>query len=298
MSNSGIFLCHATEDKVRVRDLYQKLRLLRFDPWLDEKHILPGKEWDNEIKQALHDSACVIVCLSRNSISKRGYVQKEITLALDIVDELPEGEVFIIPTRLENCEVPKRLSKWQWVDLFDPTGFQKLVSTLAYIKKSTRKQSGIFDMSPPVPVIQLSAQAEEYLQKLFIHFVWKRLLGGLELSAFASICRECGIDDPISKLKLWSDDFEENAADKLGTRVEQMAFLEIDFTQSIDYLPFEDSFFILFKSANDRNDRTTLGSSERISIERIGIALVAIVGWNHAQALHASWSELLILLRQ
>jgi hypothetical protein len=38
----------------------------------------------------------VIVYLSNNSVSKEGYIQKEIRKVLDISDEKPEGTIFII----------------------------------------------------------------------------------------------------------------------------------------------------------------------------------------------------------
>jgi hypothetical protein len=38
-----IFLCHASEDKVQVRDVYQRLAALQgFEPWLDEEDLFPG----------------------------------------------------------------------------------------------------------------------------------------------------------------------------------------------------------------------------------------------------------------
>jgi formylglycine-generating enzyme required for sulfatase activity len=46
-----IFLCHASEDKPQVREVYQRLKALGFSPWLDEEEILPGQDWDYEIEQ-------------------------------------------------------------------------------------------------------------------------------------------------------------------------------------------------------------------------------------------------------
>ena len=66
-----------------------------------------------------------IVCLSNASTTKAGYVQKEIKVALDLADEQPDGTIFIIPLRLEDCTVPDRLKKRKWVDLFNPKGYQK-----------------------------------------------------------------------------------------------------------------------------------------------------------------------------
>ncbi|WP_239405964.1 toll/interleukin-1 receptor domain-containing protein [Frankia sp. Cj3] len=125
-----IFLCHASQDKTQVRDLYQRMRSDRFELWLDSEELLPGQDWDFEIRKAVRTSRAVLVCLSSTSTGKRGYVQKEIKYALDVADEQPEGSIFLIPVRLERCEVPDRLRKWHWVDLFDEDGYAKLIRAL------------------------------------------------------------------------------------------------------------------------------------------------------------------------
>src|SRR5207249_1228700 len=84
------FLCHSSNDKSEVRRLRQRLADDGFNPWIDEKDILPGEDWDREIRKAVKYSHVVIVCLSRNSTTKEGYVQKEIKHALDIADEKPD----------------------------------------------------------------------------------------------------------------------------------------------------------------------------------------------------------------
>jgi hypothetical protein len=133
-----VFLCHALGDKPAVRDLYRRLRADGFAPWLDEEDILPGQDWDFEIKNAVCSADVVIVCLSCQSVGKAGYVQKEIRFALDVADRQPEGTIYIIPLRLEACEVPDRLSQWQWVDFFDTGGYEKLLRSL---RKRAKKLS-------------------------------------------------------------------------------------------------------------------------------------------------------------
>jgi len=125
-----IFLCHSSDDKPAVRRLYRKLVEDGFRPWLDEEDLLPGQHWEREIPIAVKNSDVVIACLSRQSATKTGYVQKEIKFALDVADEQPEGTIFLIPLRLEQCEVPQRLSRLHWVDLFEATGYDKLVRAL------------------------------------------------------------------------------------------------------------------------------------------------------------------------
>src|SRR5207247_2814747 len=91
-----VFLCHSSSDKAAVRDLYHRLLADGIAPWLDEEDLLPGQEWGKTIPKAVRPSDVVIVCLSRGSITKVGYVQKEIRLALDAAQEQQEDTIFII----------------------------------------------------------------------------------------------------------------------------------------------------------------------------------------------------------
>jgi len=125
-----VFLCHASDDKAEVRNLYQRLSADQIQPWLDEENLLAGQDWNTEIRTAVKDSDVVVVCLSKVTINKSGYVQKEIKHALDIADEKPEGIVFIIPLKLEECEIPDRLSQWQWVNYFEERGYERLIKAL------------------------------------------------------------------------------------------------------------------------------------------------------------------------
>jgi hypothetical protein len=122
-----VFLCHSSNDKRPVRTLYQRLCADKIAAWLDEEELIAGQDWDREIKIAVRACDIVIVCLSNGSITKEGYVQKEIKYALDVADEQPEGSIFLIPVRLEECVVPERLKKWHWVDLFTEQGYDKLL---------------------------------------------------------------------------------------------------------------------------------------------------------------------------
>jgi hypothetical protein len=133
-----VFLCHASEDKSPVRELSRFLAGLGHDPWLDEEKLVGGQDWDQQIRQALRQSDVVLVCLSDKS-SKRGYVQKELKRALDIADEFPDGEIYLIPVRLTDCPVPERLARLHYVDLHRPGGSERLRAALD-IRSGTTNQ--------------------------------------------------------------------------------------------------------------------------------------------------------------
>lgn len=121
-----VFLCHASQDKPIVREMYQRLLAESWiDPWLDEEKLLPGQDWDLEIEKAVEVSDAIIVFLSDNSVTKEGYIQRELRMALRVAEEKPEGAIFIIPVRLNECIVPRRLRDWQFVDYYPPSKVEK-----------------------------------------------------------------------------------------------------------------------------------------------------------------------------
>jgi hypothetical protein len=48
-----VFLCHSSGDKEAVRNLYGRLKQDGFRPWLDEEDLLPGHDWNDEIRRAV-----------------------------------------------------------------------------------------------------------------------------------------------------------------------------------------------------------------------------------------------------
>jgi TIR domain-containing protein len=128
---SRLFLCHSSGDKPVVRELYRRLKSDGVDPWFDEEDLFPGQDWEEEITAAVRSCHAIAVCLSQRAITREGYMQKEIRFALDVAEEKPEGTIFIIPVRLElEVEVPNRLRKWQWANLFQDDGYQRLIFIL------------------------------------------------------------------------------------------------------------------------------------------------------------------------
>jgi Pyruvate/2-oxoacid:ferredoxin oxidoreductase gamma subunit len=126
-----VFLCHSKRDKPAVRKLYERLRDEEgIKPWLDEHDLLAGQDWKLEITKEVRNSHCVLVCLSKKAMDAEGFVHKEIKFALDANDHKPEGTIYLIPVKFEACEVPERISQFQWVDLFEPSGYANLMRSL------------------------------------------------------------------------------------------------------------------------------------------------------------------------
>lgn len=124
-----IFLCHAHADRDAVKALYTRLTNDGVDAWLDKEKLLPGQDWELEIRKAVREADVVVVCLSK-LFNQAGFRQKEVCLALDTAMKQPEGEIFIIPARLEECDTLESLRRWHEVDLFDEDGYEMLMRAL------------------------------------------------------------------------------------------------------------------------------------------------------------------------
>lgn len=140
-----IFLSYAKEDTHLVQELYRELRYANLYPWMDKPPkpwtldgVGPGEDWDAVIRQRLREADVVLAFLSRTSVAKRGYVQREYRLALEIAAEQPAGLIFIIPVLLEECDPPDLrvgsvgLLQFQWFKLYEG-GIAQLITYLTEI---------------------------------------------------------------------------------------------------------------------------------------------------------------------
>ena len=48
-SELRIFLCHSSDDKPAIRNLYNRKKADGFQPWFDEENLIPGQDWNLEI---------------------------------------------------------------------------------------------------------------------------------------------------------------------------------------------------------------------------------------------------------
>jgi TIR domain-containing protein len=157
-----VFLCHSSNDKPVVRDLYERLNAEGWiDPWLDVEKLNPGDSWAYEIEKAVEETDIILVCLSKQSVNKEGYVQRELRVGLDFADYKPEGTLFMIPVRLEECEPPKRLRSWQYADFFPEENrdqsYQKLLNGL---KKRANGLQLSTERPRPVPMREALRDAD------------------------------------------------------------------------------------------------------------------------------------------
>lgn len=112
-----VFLCCTSQDKPFVHDIYDRLEGEEWiDPWLDDEKLLPGMNWKDEVEKAVGDSDCIIICLSKAAIVENKSVARELRFVLNHALENSRRSTFIIPLRLDDCQLPRHIQSWQYHD--------------------------------------------------------------------------------------------------------------------------------------------------------------------------------------
>jgi len=132
-SKPRVFIAYVEEDLGLAKKLYSAFEQNGFRPWLDKKMLMPGQNWPRAIETAIHTSDFFVACFSQRATVKRGTFHSELRYALTCAEKIPLDEIFFIPTRLDDCVVPARVSqRIQYVDLFPDwaTGVARVVSVM------------------------------------------------------------------------------------------------------------------------------------------------------------------------
>ena len=137
---ADVFVAYAAEDLAAARRLCEALRAAGCSPWLDKEKLLAGQNWPRAIERAIEVCDVFVACFSPRSVAKRGMFQHELRHALECARRRPLDDLFLMPVRLEECPVPRRLADHvHYVDLFPD--WEKGVRRLARsIHKAARQR--------------------------------------------------------------------------------------------------------------------------------------------------------------
>jgi formylglycine-generating enzyme required for sulfatase activity len=102
------FLSYSRINKDFALKLAKELKSAGFLVWLDQLDIPTGARWDNELEKALEECEIFMLILTPAAIASEN-VKDEIGYAID-------NSKRILPILLENCNVPLRLRRFQYVD--------------------------------------------------------------------------------------------------------------------------------------------------------------------------------------
>ena len=119
MGRPRVFISFARGDQEAAQRLARDLKSAGIEVWIDIERIRPGQRWRPAITEAIERCEYFIAILSSRSVTHRGYVQAELREALDVLRQVPESQIFLIPVRLDDVDIVNRdLRELSWVDLF------------------------------------------------------------------------------------------------------------------------------------------------------------------------------------
>lgn len=128
------FISYSRVNKEFASKLAKGLRTAGYHIWFDLMDIPTGSRWDDEVENALRECSIFLIILTPAAIASEN-VKDEIGYAIDHGKRL-------LPILLENCDVPLRLRRFQYVDFTTKTfddGFESAKGLLSDIINESQK---------------------------------------------------------------------------------------------------------------------------------------------------------------
>jgi hypothetical protein len=145
------FISYVREDSRQVDRLQEALEAAGVRVWRDTADLWPGEDWRMKIRRAITDDALVfIACFSQKSVSRhKSYQNEELTLAFEQMRRRPPNDPWLIPVRLDECEIPDReigagrmLASIQRADLFGDHADLEMRRLVAVIQRKLARRPG------------------------------------------------------------------------------------------------------------------------------------------------------------
>ena len=152
---SQIFLSYVHADSTEALNLFDDISAAGYPVWLDQKALLVGQKWKDEIARAIQAASAFIALISKNSVDHQGYVQKELKQGLEVLAETPSNQIYLLPVRLNDARPHDiQLQDLHWLDLFPDRSSRvpallDALATIPDLRAATRKVGA--STSPPVP---------------------------------------------------------------------------------------------------------------------------------------------------
>lgn len=105
-----VFISYSREDANSIAPIVKLVRAMKKNlVFQDIQSIEPGKRWEPQLLNALNQAQIVIVFWCQHA-EKSDYVRKEYKIAI-------KDNKDVLPLLLDDTDLPKALSAYQWIDL-------------------------------------------------------------------------------------------------------------------------------------------------------------------------------------
>ena len=147
-----VFISYCHENMSIVDQLYRELTSHGINVWLDRDELVPGIQWKQAIRQAIHQGDFFIACFSKEySARDQTYMSEELSLAIERLREKPADKVWFIPVKLNECEIPDidigsdaTLRDLQYINLYQDSdaAIQRLLEVISSEPSQTMDGAG------------------------------------------------------------------------------------------------------------------------------------------------------------
>jgi parallel beta-helix repeat protein len=199
------FFSYARNDAAIALRLAADLKKVSANVWLDQLDILPGRQWDREVEHALTDCEEMLLILTPAAVASVN-VMDEVSFAL-------EQQKRVIPLLFQDCQIPFRLRRVQYVDFRSDyaDGLQRLLRALTAgneLPPDLARSGAVFRVRPAGPeyrtimaAVRLAAdgdsvEIEAGIYREHVHIDKRLDIGGV--GDRDNIVLECSDDDTVS----------------------------------------------------------------------------------------------------
>ena len=171
----NVFISYPSERLAEAKVVWQFLKELGTNPWLDKENLIAGMAWQRTIDQALADADLFVHLGSEATISKHGVMQKELNLALECAKSKPLDQIYIVIIRLEDVRLPEDLKRFQYLDFNDEKWRERLALSLRAKYNQLKREpsaalSKFSSLTPSADIIPRSINEKTSVYELSANF--------------------------------------------------------------------------------------------------------------------------------
>jgi tetratricopeptide (TPR) repeat protein len=124
-----VALIYMVEERTqgKIAELYEQLQACGIEVFLFSKDMPAVESHEAEMHRQITNADSVIICYSDHFEKGKGYRHQEVRIALKEQKLRPPGNAYLLPIRLDDCQIPDYLSEPRMLNYFHRDHFEGIV---------------------------------------------------------------------------------------------------------------------------------------------------------------------------